>query len=428
MGVCGGGCTEDADGDGICDTEDDCVGEYDFCGVCNGPGPILGCGCEDIPDGYCDCSGNVLDAVGTCGGACQNDFNGDGICDDDSIPGCTYEVACNYDPSASINDGSCLFNCYGCTDPIACNYTPSATIDNGICWYPEASYDCGLNCLIDTDADGVCDDLEVFGCTDLGACNFEPAATELDDSCSYPGCTDSTACNFEPEAGCDDGSCAADGEVGCTDEAACNFNPNAICSIDDCLYVDICGICGGPGIEGCTNPLADNFDPMAGCDDFSCLVSGCTLQGACNYEPTANVDDASCEFECAGCLNPNAINYNPFATESIPEACIFLPQEEVNTGTCGGIAIYSRHGGCSNNWDGVDPMCIANDVCHHFGYSLGALHYDITTDGSLEGTWNLGEFNQNGNCSTSYWDFCYSYGTDACSISHGVYNITCRQN
>ena len=163
VGVCGGGCTEDADGDGICDTEDDCVGEYDFCGVCNGPGPILGCGCEDIPDGYCDCNGNVLDAVGTCGGACQNDFNGDGICDDDSIPGCTYEVACNYDPSASINDGSCDFtSCYGCTDPAACNYSPAATFDNGVCWYPEASYDCDYNCLIDTDGDGVCDDLEVY--------------------------------------------------------------------------------------------------------------------------------------------------------------------------------------------------------------------------------------------------------------------------
>lgn len=93
LGVCGGGCTADEDGDGICDDVDDCVGEYDGCGVCNGPGPVLGCGCNDIPEGYCDCNGNVLDAVGTCGGACQNDINGDGICDDDSIPGCTYDIA-----------------------------------------------------------------------------------------------------------------------------------------------------------------------------------------------------------------------------------------------------------------------------------------------------------------------------------------------
>ena len=216
LGVCGGGCTADEDGDGICDDEDDCVGEYDGCGVCNGPGPVLGCGCNDIPEGYCDCNSNVLDAVGTCGGACQNDINGDGICDDDSIPGCTYDIACNYDPSASINDGSCDFtSCYGCTDIEACNYSPEATIDNGVCWYAEASYDCDYNCLIDSDGDGVCDDLEIFGCTDEEACNFEPGATELDDSCTYPGCNDETACNFNPEAGCDDGSCVEDGDAGC---------------------------------------------------------------------------------------------------------------------------------------------------------------------------------------------------------------------
>jgi hypothetical protein len=304
VGVCGGGCTEDADGDGICDTEDDCVGEYDFCGVCNGPGPILGCGCEDIPEGYCDCNGNVLDAVGTCGGACQNDFNGDGICDDDSIPGCTYEVACNYDPSASINDGSCDFtSCYGCTDPAACNYSPAATFDNGVCWYAEASYDCDFNCLIDTDGDGVCDDLEIFGCTLVDACNFEPGATELDDSCTYPGCTDTSACNFDPEAGCDDGSCVDIALSDCIDPDACNFNPDAICSDGSCTF------------PGCNNPLADNYDDSAGCDDGSCVVYGCTVDLACNYEPTANIDDNSCEFgTCPGCNDPTDFGYNPTST------------------------------------------------------------------------------------------------------------------
>ena len=27
----------DADGDGVCDDVDDCVGQFDECGVCNGP-------------------------------------------------------------------------------------------------------------------------------------------------------------------------------------------------------------------------------------------------------------------------------------------------------------------------------------------------------------------------------------------------------
>ena len=39
LGECGGAC-EDDDEDGICDDVDDCVGDYDECGICNGPGDI----------------------------------------------------------------------------------------------------------------------------------------------------------------------------------------------------------------------------------------------------------------------------------------------------------------------------------------------------------------------------------------------------
>ena len=31
-------------------TMDDCVGAYDDCGVCNGPGAIHDCDCSDIPE------------------------------------------------------------------------------------------------------------------------------------------------------------------------------------------------------------------------------------------------------------------------------------------------------------------------------------------------------------------------------------------
>ena len=39
LGICNGGCTGDSDGDGICDDIDTCIGVFDECGVCNGPGP-----------------------------------------------------------------------------------------------------------------------------------------------------------------------------------------------------------------------------------------------------------------------------------------------------------------------------------------------------------------------------------------------------
>lgn len=56
----------DLDNDGIWDSVDDCVGEYDECGVCNG---------EGIPEGFCTCE-LAIDAVGECGGHCISDNNG----------------------------------------------------------------------------------------------------------------------------------------------------------------------------------------------------------------------------------------------------------------------------------------------------------------------------------------------------------------
>ena len=75
----------------------------DECGVCGGSG---------IAEGDCDCDGNVLDALGICGGDCGNDFNSNGICDNAEIFGCTYNTAINYNPEATIDDGSCegVFN------------------------------------------------------------------------------------------------------------------------------------------------------------------------------------------------------------------------------------------------------------------------------------------------------------------------------
>ena len=157
LGECGGNCDADVDADGICDNEDPCIGgTLDECGVCDGPGAVFECGCEAIPDGDCDCDGNQLDALGECGGDCDADANGDGICD---VPGCTDPEACNYDPLANAEDGSCTF--------------------------AEVYYDCAGNCLNDSDNDGVCDELEVNGCTDSEACNFEEAASEDDGSCAY---------------------------------------------------------------------------------------------------------------------------------------------------------------------------------------------------------------------------------------------------
>ena len=52
------------------------------------------------------------------------------------VPGCTDPIACNYDPTANVDDGSCTYP--GCTDPLALNYDSTAACDNGSCIYPPA--------------------------------------------------------------------------------------------------------------------------------------------------------------------------------------------------------------------------------------------------------------------------------------------------
>ena len=114
------------------------------------------------------------------------DMDGDGVCDELEVPGCTDESACNYDDAATDDDGSCTF---------AADY-----------------YDCDGACLNDEDMDGVCDELEVGGCTNVYACNYDEAATDDDGSCLVVG----DACDDGDEATLNDAidaNCDCVGEV-----------------------------------------------------------------------------------------------------------------------------------------------------------------------------------------------------------------------
>lgn len=171
----------DSDADGICDDVDPCVGALDACNVCNGPGAIYECGCNDIPSGDCDCNGNQLDALGVCGGGCSADVNGNGVCDDQELLGCTDSAACNYDPAATEDDGSCAVD-----DACGVCGGPGAIYDCGCSGIPAGDCDCNGNqldalgvcggpCLADADADGICDDVDdcVGDYDACGVCNGE---------------------------------------------------------------------------------------------------------------------------------------------------------------------------------------------------------------------------------------------------------------
>ena len=97
---------------------------------------------------------------------------------------CTDIGACNYDPMAIFEDGSCVYP-DGCTDPTACNYDPASLCDNGSCTFAP----CG-NCIGDANLDGFVNILDLvavssnFGCNGncagMGDSNFDGAVNVLD--------------------------------------------------------------------------------------------------------------------------------------------------------------------------------------------------------------------------------------------------------
>tara|TARA_B100001057_G_C22858069_1_gene953427 strand:+ start:207 stop:2096 length:1890 start_codon:yes stop_codon:yes gene_type:complete len=126
-----------------------------------------------------------------CNNTCINDIDGDGVCDELELLGCTDDT---------ILDGN----------PMACNFNPFATDDDGSCIYPGLVFDCdGVTCLNDMDGDGVCNENEVFGCDDINAYNFNSSVTENDGSCWFPvyGCSEPNAGNYNPYTEIDDDSC-----------------------------------------------------------------------------------------------------------------------------------------------------------------------------------------------------------------------------
>ena len=58
-----------------------------------------------VEDGSC----SYADMYFNCNGNCINDTDGDGVCNELEIEGCTDLGACNYDPIATEEDGSCSY-------------------------------------------------------------------------------------------------------------------------------------------------------------------------------------------------------------------------------------------------------------------------------------------------------------------------------
>jgi hypothetical protein len=166
------------------------------------------------------------------------DYNGDTITVTDvydylyvNADGCDSLV------TASVTITPCVI---GCMDATACNYDASATCDDGSCDLPNG---CDDPLYLEYDAS--------VTCPDTNACI----------TLIVNGCMDATACNYDSTANVDDGSC--DLPNGCDDPLYLEYDASVTCP-------DNANACITLIVEGCTDPAATNYNPLANVDDGSC--------------------------------------------------------------------------------------------------------------------------------------------------------------
>jgi len=262
----------------------------------------------------------------------------------DVIIGCIDDTACNYNPDATEDDGSCEFetDCAGECGGIAVfdecgecggdGIVDSAcdcegNIDSGCgCDNPpaEENYDCEGNCVIETDCAGECGGTAVFD--ECGECGGDGIG---DDACDCEG-------NDEIEF-CQDHDLDGLGSAGTSTYYCANGAPDGW--VDNCddlwpfcaaNFLDDCGLCGGD--NNCDGTM-EGFQCMG---NFTGSLFDCL--GKC-YGP-AEIDECGvCEgndstcLDCAGVPNGGAV-----------EDCLY---------ECGGDAIIDICGNC----DGDDSIC-----------------------------------------------------------------------
>ena len=221
--------------------------------------------------------------------------------------------ACNFSVTAEKDDGSCVFvgdecndsdpttindvlqsNCacageldvsslIGCMDNAACNFNPNAQEDNGSCFYVGDPCDDGNSNTTNDTINGNCDCVgssgsDVQGCMDPGACNYNSSATVSNGSCYYVG----DPCNDNDNSTYDDvynSNCICEGVssvYGCMNSSACNYDPNA--------NIDLPATCVFIGDS---------------CDDGNSQTENDEINWNCECEGTP-ISTASCEFDVDG--------------------------------------------------------------------------------------------------------------------------------
>ena len=218
-------------------------------------------------------------------------FQGIGIASQLGTPedifGCMDSLASNYNPLATIDDGSCVYtSTCDCSSAVA---TFALNSDNNIEWSVvlpsgfgmwKMEFVDGLGTVIPntlTLADGLAGGSGpysgIIDSTQLGVTDAMYNNNQLTGMFSWRcETTSSWECIASFTV-----TLSASVISGCTDPTMFNYNPLATVDDGSCIAIEY----------GCTNPLAPNFNPLANTDDGSCttVVSvpswNCGVDGGC---------------------------------------------------------------------------------------------------------------------------------------------------
>ena len=247
-----------------------------------------------------------------------------------------------------INTAGCLTACpfYGCTDSTALNYDPLATVDDGSCIYPPVTLSgtvSNISCYGQTDgsinlsvvggaspytfqwSNGLTNEdiynLSVgnYSVTVTDSLNQQATASfsimEPDSlytnytviNASGPGVNDGAIYSFTFGGTSPYTYYWLSSYVNDTTQHLLNIPPGSytsyILDVNGCFTYELITVGYDSTVYGCTDSTALNYDSLATLDDGSCIycIWGCTDPLASNYNPLATCDDGSCTA-CLSCV------------------------------------------------------------------------------------------------------------------------------